>query len=138
MLGKSVYNGEQTMSPIEPKDSPYFCEDLNRVTELLNHWQDRKGFTTPKSLAEGELALAKTFLAVSELAEAGEEIRDYDIAAKSPEELAVIFQKCENEYADAIIRILNITGPLGMDMATAIARKMEVNEKRGHKHGRTI
>lgn len=39
------------------------------------------------------------------------------------------------ECADQIIRILDLTSGLDIDIDTAVAKKLEINKKRGYKHG---
>lgn len=39
------------------------------------------------------------------------------------------------ELADVVIRVLDCTGGLGMDIDTAIQEKLEKNRHRGYRHG---
>ena len=41
----------------------------------------------------------------------------------------------EEELADVIIRVLDLTGGLGIDIERAIHEKLEVNRQREHRHG---
>ena len=41
-----------------------------------------------------------------------------------------------SELADAVIRIADLAGALGIDLDRAIAEKMAFNEKRPYKHGK--
>lgn len=63
-------------------------------------------------------------LTVTELAEAMEAWRDDDLEA---------FQE---EVADTLIRIFHLCGDLGLKIAEAVKRKMEVNRTRSYRHGR--
>ncbi len=65
-------------------------------------------------------------LVVSELAEATEALR-----CGNNENLA-------EELADAVIRIADFCGGFGIDLESAIEKKMEANSKREYKHGGKI
>ena len=84
-------------------------------------------------------------LVVTELAEAMEWYRLFseddfseldqgltDLASEKGSDALVGFRV---EIADAVIRLLNMSASLGIDIETEIAAKMEVNEKRPHRHG---
>lgn len=80
----------------------------------------------------------KLMLIVSELAEAQEELRkglsvtdDYQSESGKPEGFGV-------ELADAVIRIADLCGALGIDLEGAILRKMGYNATRPHKHGKAF
>lgn len=57
------------------------------------------------------------------------EITATDLCKAKPEGVAV-------ELADAVIRIADLCGHLGIDLEAAIALKMEYNEGRPFKHGK--
>lgn len=59
----------------------------------------------------------------SEVSEATEAVRNKDRA------------NFEEELADVLIRVLDLSGGLGIDMDAAVAAKLDVNRKRGYKHG---
>lgn len=69
----------------------------------------------------------------SELSEALEEHREgknaYYVEIGKPEGYAV-------ELADAVIRIADLCGALGIDLEEAIAKKMKYNESRPYRHGK--
>lgn len=62
----------------------------------------------------------------SELSEALEELRKPDCKMKLVGE----------ELADCVIRILDFCGGRGIDLQTAIEKKIKKNKKRPHKHGK--
>lgn len=41
----------------------------------------------------------------------------------------------DEELADVVIRVLDCAGGLGIDLETAILKKLEKNKTRGHRHG---
>lgn len=69
----------------------------------------------------------------SELSEALEEHREgknaYYVENGKPEGYAV-------ELADAVIRIADLCGALGIDLEEVIAKKMGYNESRPYRHGK--
>lgn len=66
---------------------------------------------------------AITALIMSEVSEALEAFRKNDIA------------NFREELADIIIRTLDCAAGFGFDMDAAIRKKLEVNKKRGERHG---
>lgn len=93
-------------------------------------WYEGAFTTTPEAVC------TKLMLAVGELAEAVEEVRNgnpYDRVyftdgGKKPEGFAI-------ELADCIIRILDEAQHLGIDMQDAILLKYNYNLTRPYKHG---
>lgn len=80
----------------------------------------------------------KLMLVVSEIAEAQEELRtgfstldDYQSESGKPEGFGI-------ELADAVIRIADLCGALGIDLEGAIRRKLDYNATRPHKHGKAF
>ena len=86
--------------------------------------------------AYAELIVSKLALVHSEISEAVEAVRDgnYDTykdmtyLPPKPDGLPI-------ELADAIIRILDLAGWLGIDMEDAIRTKQEYNKTRAYRHG---
>ncbi len=66
----------------------------------------------------------KLLLVHSEVSEAAEALRIDDI------------DNFKEELADIIIRLLDITGSIGVDIEDEMRKKMAVNEKRAYKHGK--
>ena len=64
----------------------------------------------------------------SELSEALEVLRT------TPKRL----DRLAEELADCLIRILDYAEAKGLDMESALLKKMEKNEKRGHRHGKAF
>jgi len=63
-------------------------------------------------------------LVITELAEAVEGHRNNDWA------------NVEEEIADTFIRLFDLAGRFNIDIEAAVDKKMAVNEKRSHKHGK--
>lgn len=68
----------------------------------------------------------------SELSEALEALRN----GNGPSGTLQRFSEVEEEYADAIIRILDHAEGRGWDIAGAVKAKLEYNKKRPRKHGK--
>src|SRR5688500_3914381 len=102
----------------------YYCPDLNRVAKEIGVWRRDKGFETPTTFKEETVISiqSKLMLAVSELGKACEASRKLD------------WFNFGEELADTIIRVLDLTDSLGIDIAEAIYIKMNVNEQRPQKH----
>lgn len=76
--------------------------------------------------------LAKSMLVVTELSEAAEAWR----AGDSPSKKVPTHSHCEEEIADAIIRLMDMAEFFKLDIAGAILRKVRHNESRPHLHGK--
>lgn len=84
-----------------------------------------------------EQVITKLALVITELSEAIEQVRDGQLEVCSrpdkfgqdkPEGLPV-------ELADAVIRIMDLCGALGIDLEEVIRLKHEFNRGRQHRHG---
>jgi NTP pyrophosphatase (non-canonical NTP hydrolase) len=118
---------------------------LNYLAELIAIWSTKKGWETHwLNVPE------KLMLTVSEISEAMEEYRhlsrtamefweDHGIGTSSVsqpfEEDIKRLHSFSLEIADSIIRLLNLSASLGIDVEAVIAEKMEKNENRPYKHG---
>jgi NTP pyrophosphatase (non-canonical NTP hydrolase) len=93
-----------------------------------------KGFYDKVSQSPTEI-LSRLMLAVSELSEAGEEVRKgyvmltYVSTDGKPEGFAT-------ELADAVIRILDLAEWIGVDIESACENKHAFNLTRPHMHGK--
>lgn len=100
-----------------------------------NGWHDRfESLLAVDKVTVVEHVTTKLMLVVSELVEAMEELRSgrgisetYEVDGK-PEGFPV-------ELADAVIRLLDMAGMLGIDLKTIIDNKLEFNAGRGKMHG---
>ena len=107
-------------------------KSLKQFSGEISEWRSKKGFYTPcfisgdvgTILSNGDAMLGKLFLVCSELAEAGEAVRDGD------------FEHFKEEIADTFIRLFDICGTTGIDIEKEVEKKMKVNESRPIKHGR--
>lgn len=99
---------------------------MNDIAESIFQTCEEKGFTTPRTLSETELALAKLMLIVTEVSEAAEAVRDRN------------YEGLEEELAHVIIRVLHMTAGLGIDIDKAVTDKMKYNRARPYLHGRRI
>jgi NTP pyrophosphatase (non-canonical NTP hydrolase) len=113
---------------------------LDYMAREIAKWSVGKGWvTTWRNVPE------KLMLVVTELAEAMDWYRLFsqedfaelergstDITSEKGTDALVKFRE---ELADTVIRVLNMSASLGIDIEKEIARKMEINEKRPFKHG---
>lgn len=104
--------------------------ELNELVKRAHETAVRHGFWEPAPEIGTSIALIH-----SELSEALEEARSgkqnlyFNAGSDKPEGIAV-------ELADAVIRIADLCGHLGIDLDDIVRRKMDYNDKRPHKHGR--
>lgn len=92
------------------------------IKELANYivdWRKRKGFDTSWENMPEKLCLVH-----SEVSETLEAYRKEDR------------ENFAEEIADTMIRLLDISGTLEIDIEQEILKKMEINENRPHKHGK--
>jgi NTP pyrophosphatase (non-canonical NTP hydrolase) len=105
-----------------------WSNQLNPLAYQIAEWRKSKGFHTPDSIDSEEdrdAMLGKLMLVVTEVAEAAEAIRgDHE-------------DSFEEEIADAIIRLLDISGSMCIDIEQVIGRKMDKNAGRAQKHGKS-
>ena len=102
---------------------------LNQLGEEILEINKTNGWdvTTPEDWAENPNKLGtKLMLVVTETAEAMEAIRNDD------------FYNFEEECADQLIRILDLTAGMGIDMDTIVREKLEKNKTRGCRHGNKV
>lgn len=95
--------------------------------KTISEWRRQKGFVTPDSLntiVKRNQMLGKLMLVVSEISEAAEEVRANNRLG------------FEEEIADAIIRIFDICGTMGIDIGNEVAKKMNINRLRPVRHGK--
>lgn len=127
LCGEIILPGEQhKCNGHRMKRHKYYSSDLNKVAAEIGIWRREKGFSTPNRFIEEKVPeiQSKLMLAVAELGEACEASRKLDLA------------NFAEEIADTIIRCLDLTDALEIDIAQAIHDKMLVNEGREHLHGK--
>ena len=98
--------------------------NINEISENIVNWRKEKGFYTPESLQEGEMLLGKLMLVVTEISEAAEAVRKGDE------------NNFREELADVFIRLLDITGTMGIDIENEIIEKMKINKNRPYLHNK--
>ena len=97
---------------------------MNELARQISSWRKQKGFHTPDKLDKD--MLGKLMLVVTEVSEAAEAVRKND-----PPHFT-------EELADIFIRLLDITGTMGIDIEKAIDRKMTINAGRPFLHEKKI
>lgn len=100
-------------------ETNYWVPELNVLAAGIADWRRRKGFATDITNVPEKLCLIH-----SEVSEALEADRSSDAAGFA------------EELADIIIRVLDVSHSLGIDIAHHIQAKMLKNEGRLHKHGK--
>lgn len=118
---------------------------IHNLVKLAHHAAEEKGFWDGGVHNISE----KLMLIVSELGEAQEALRKDRHAC--PDEIALVegaedtfvgdFQTIvkdtfEDELADAVIRIADLAGYLGIDLEKHVELKLRYNKTRPHKHGK--
>lgn len=92
---------------------------MNQLAKDIVAWRKEKGFKTNwRNMPE------KLMLVVTELSEAMEAYRHEDR------------ENFEEEIADTFIRLLDISGSVGINVEEQISKKMAVNKKRPFRHGK--
>ena len=123
----------------EPMPSSHICAGLNQSAHVIHQYNKEKGFWD-KERNVGELLM----LVTSELGEAMEAHRKGDFTPalfvgsdhtpKAFEEN--IKDTFEDEIADAIIRLLDLSAGLGIDIEWHIRSKVQYNQNRPWLHGK--
>ena len=108
--------------------SPALIEDvLNYLTTEIHCTAQEKGWWEDGRKPSECIALAH-----SELSEALEALRH----GNPPDDKITQFSGAEAELADTIIRILDMAGAFGWNVAGALVAKMQYNRGRTYKHGK--
>lgn len=118
-----------------PIASLWHCDGLNQLARAISDYRELKGFKT-----EPDNVFSKLMLVVSELGEACEEARkpDWCYNQSSPDPQTGKPEGFASEIADAIIRLLDISGAFGIDIELEIEKKMHYNVTRPYLHGKTV
>ena len=105
-------------------DTPLFINSLaskvHEIAEQKGWWEEDRN--------DGELIA----LMHSELSEALEGLRH----GNPPSDHIPLYSAVEEEFADVIIRILDVSHKRGWKIGSAIVAKMEFNKNREYKHGK--
>lgn len=114
-------------------------KEIYQANKVKGFWQDREDLPQLGSLTgEESETLGKAFnaqmlaLIHSEISEALEADRKDLMDDKLPHRKGL-----EVELADAMIRIFDMSGGLGMDLGGALVEKLEYNTNREYKHGKS-
>lgn len=119
---------------------------LNRLAKTISAWAEEKGFWE-RPAAAGPAAewivqhqkSTKIALMHEELSELLNAVRTKTEDGKAlPSTKIPGFTNEEEEIADLVIRALDYAGQYQLDIAGALAAKMEHNLSRPHKHGRNF
>ena len=109
-------------------------QDRIGLTNEKNGWHDEYLNTWPESPERRDHIITKVMLAVTELAEAVEELRN------GHPETEVYFNGTKPEgfpveIADTVIRLYDLAYMIGFDLDSEIERKLAFNATRTFKHG---
>ncbi len=110
-----------------------FWEEDQAVVEVLKS-APRVDAATLAAKAQENITSTKLMLIVSESAEALEGLRQGNPPSDKLHEWG--HTQLEEELADIVVRVLDLSGFLGFNLIKAILRKMAVNAKRPYKHGK--
>lgn len=128
-------------------------QNLTREINDRNGWSKRADELVESRDAAGyrDHIITKLALVTTEVAEAIEEIRkgsgytEVYYSKSSSEGIAVVGyadaapagkpEGVPTELADIVIRVMDISSELGVDLQSAIEEKLEYNAKRGYMHG---
>ena len=119
-----------------PTCTRYVCGGfLNQLAEDITRWREKKGFVTAWNNVPEKLMLV-----VTELSEAMEAYRHIKfpfgrMGTIEESEYTINFRE---ELADALIRLLDLTAALGIDIEREVRQKMLKNEQRPSKHGKEL
>lgn len=118
---------------------------INLAADVAHRNAVAKGFWDDVDIDNLDVVGNKLMLIVGEVAEAHEEIRK----GVDPRETyypgkptgGIISRTLKpeglpSELADVVIRVFDLAGALNIDLGESIARKMEYNATRPHKHGK--
>jgi len=112
---------------------------INALAVMIGAWRKRKQFKTAWSNVPEKLMLA-----VTELSEAMEAYRHIEMVGEHDEAVPIDATDCNRwftnfgeEIADTIIRLLDLSDALQLDIEARICEKMAANERRPSKHGKT-
>jgi NTP pyrophosphatase (non-canonical NTP hydrolase) len=101
----------------------------HRIASNNNFWEDYED-SKGNSWRFNNMISTKLLLIVTEISEATEVLRNGDINKSEN------IDKFAEELADAVIRISDLAGAMGIDLENAIIQKTKINEKRPIKHGK--
>lgn len=104
-----------------------FCKAVNAVQATIYNDAVAKGWYEEKRNVGEQLCLIH-----SEISEALEALR----AGHPPSEKIEGHSNFTEELADAVIRIMDLCGSQGVDLADAIVKKIAFNKTRPHRHGK--
>ena len=99
-------------------------KSLNEYAKETHQIAVDHGFSFPTSIDQTTEVLAKLMLISTEVAEAAEAVRVGDEA------------NLAEELSDVVIRVLDFSYGLGIDLQQAIDNKMMENRRRPYKHGK--
>jgi NTP pyrophosphatase (non-canonical NTP hydrolase) len=113
----------------QSQNTQQFVESITQQMKYIHDWAKRKKFwENGKDRNDGEMIS----LMHSELSEALEGLRH----GNPPSEHIPEFSAAEEEFADCVIRIMDICAARGYRLGEAILAKMAYNETRPEKHGK--